>query len=204
MFYLAQTYECLGLRDKAWETYEKRIAAGGWREEVYESKYRLARLAIADGKSDEEIEKLYLQAYQYAPHRAEPLYELGHRYWKQGNNAMAFLYAYAAAGMSLPKTDNLFIDYDVYVFKRFELLGIVAFYVGRHEIGKWAAQKALDARPEQEHLKKNLEFYDGSPAALSRKKSPWLLLRIAAPSMLSSRPSLRPKEIHRPFLRFGL
>ena len=40
VFYLAQTYDLIGDRDAALDTYQKRIDMGGWQQEVFESHLR--------------------------------------------------------------------------------------------------------------------------------------------------------------------
>lgn len=67
VFYLAQTYECLGDKEKAIEYYNKRSGMGGWAEEVYISMLRSAKFS-------DDILGL-LAAYSYRPTRLEALYE---------------------------------------------------------------------------------------------------------------------------------
>src|SRR5689334_13486039 len=43
MFYLAQTYMDAGRHDEASAWYERRIAVGGWEEEIWYSMYRIAQ-----------------------------------------------------------------------------------------------------------------------------------------------------------------
>lgn len=73
LFYYAQTLECLGRLDEAAKAYYVRIAHGGWAEEIYESKWRLARIARAQGKPWTEIRALLLFAHAQSPWRPEPL-----------------------------------------------------------------------------------------------------------------------------------
>lgn len=67
VFYLAQTYECLGNHKEAVNWYLKRAEMGGWVEEVYIAKMRA-------GKLSDNI-SLLLEAYSYRPERLEALYE---------------------------------------------------------------------------------------------------------------------------------
>ena len=75
-FYIGQSYECLERFEEAYEWYERRFAIGGWFEEAYEAKYRMARCAKAMGKPWPEVQQLYLDAHSYLPARAEPLFEI--------------------------------------------------------------------------------------------------------------------------------
>jgi glycosyltransferase involved in cell wall biosynthesis len=73
LFYLAQTYEHLGILDKATDSYAERILAGGWEEEVYYSMFRLADIYYRITKDIHKSLNLYLNAFVYRPCRLESL-----------------------------------------------------------------------------------------------------------------------------------
>jgi hypothetical protein len=158
-FYLAQTYLWLGRHDAAEAMFRRRIALGGWAEEVYESKAALARIAAARGVPWGEVEVRWLDAHAFAPHRAEPLYAIALHYDALGQHALTFLFARRGAELPLPVRDTLFVDEDVYTWKLADLVGTSAYWIGEYTVGEAAARKAAEARPGDARLAKNLAFY---------------------------------------------
>ena len=112
MFYLAQTYHSLGRWQDSTKMYKKRIAAGGWDEEVWYSQYMIAQCHQNLGNI-EKFEEWMLRAYKYRPSRAESLYKLAKYFREKGQHYKA--YQYAQMGTGIPKShDSLFIEKDVY------------------------------------------------------------------------------------------
>jgi hypothetical protein len=72
-YHLAQTYREAGHHTMAIEAYLRRAAMGGWAEEVWSALYNAGRCRQAQDRFDEAL-ALYLQAYDFRPSRAEPLY----------------------------------------------------------------------------------------------------------------------------------
>ncbi len=129
-FYLAQSYRDAGRHALAIEWYRKRIEAGGWVEEVWNSKYEIARAYQRLGNS-ESAKKFYLEAFEYRPSRAESLYELG----KICNEAGEFFqaYVYLNHAVSIPRTEDvLFVSSEVYDYLMTFELSISAYWVGKH------------------------------------------------------------------------
>ena len=158
-FYLAQTYLWLGRLDEATAAFHRRIALGGWWEEVYESKMALARASERGGKPWSETLTLYLDAHVFAPTRAEPLHAIAFHYDAAKQPALTYLFARRAAELPLPTNVSLFVDEDVYRWKAADLLGASAYWVGQFEVGEQAVRKALAARPNDARIQKNLDFY---------------------------------------------
>jgi glycosyltransferase involved in cell wall biosynthesis len=73
-FYLAQSYRDSQQWEKSLEAYLKRASLGGWNEEVFYSYYQAARIMEILKKEFDEIIRMYFQAYQVAPWRAESLW----------------------------------------------------------------------------------------------------------------------------------
>jgi hypothetical protein len=165
VFYLAQTYLWLGRYDAAETMFQKRIALGGWAEEVYESKVALARVAAGRGAPWALVQARWLEAHAFAPHRAEPLYAIALHYDGLGQHALTFLFARRGAELPLPTRDTLFVDEEVYTWKLADLVGASAFWIGEHAIGEAAARKASEARPGDARLAKNLAYYTDLPRA---------------------------------------
>lgn len=72
-FYLAQTLKCLGRKQEAIPLYKKRIALGGWWEEVWYSHYMIAELWRDLGRVD-KMEAWVQRGYKQYPKRAEAIY----------------------------------------------------------------------------------------------------------------------------------
>lgn len=116
-FYLAQSLECLGHLEAASAAYRERCNRGGWREEVYESLYRIARIAERMGKPWPDVQQLYLDAFNFSPHRAEPLRMIARHYDASVGGAARNLSDFfhgAANDIPFPISDRLFIDRSAY------------------------------------------------------------------------------------------
>eukprot|EP00947_MAST-08B_sp_MAST-8B-sp1_P003914 g3914.t1 len=172
-FYIAQTHECLRLWEGAFKWYQTRFELGGWKEEAYEAKFRMGRVSRHLGVPWIESQQHYLDAHAYLPARAEPLYAVAH-YWhsEQKNYPLSYIYALRGSQIKFPAHLRLFVDKTVYDFKIHDLLGIIAYYVNEHAIGKKAVLKALELYPDDKRLIKNLSFYltDDDIKALEDKR----------------------------------
>lgn len=76
MFYLAQSYRDAEEFDKSILCYEKRVAMGGWREEIYWSLFQIASIKQLLKKPTDILINDYFRAYRASPHRSEALYGL--------------------------------------------------------------------------------------------------------------------------------
>lgn len=159
LFYLAQSYDCLGFLDEAAYWYKKRTQAGGWVEEVFMAHYRLAQ--VYEKLEDWDNAFLhYMKSYALRSTRAEPLIKIAQHYWHSGNHATGFLFAKRACETSYPEADILFIDKYLYDFVRYDVLACCAWYIQEYEIGKQATLEALKHLPDAPHLKRNLALYN--------------------------------------------
>ena len=177
LFYLAQTYMCLGDYKESIKWYKKRVEAKGWVEEVF---YSLLQIGISyeqlannssnklvewQKKSKPEVEigdlinqkeeffaksLLYLQkAWEYRPTRAEPLYHLARIHRIQSNNHLGFMYAIQGKEIPYPSNDLLFVDYHVYEYLFDYEISICANYINEKvEIGR-ESQKFLESIIDQ-------------------------------------------------------
>ncbi len=164
LFYLAQTYECLGQRAEAVQTYERRIEVGGWSEEVFESRLRRAKLLGELGRPWPDVQQAYLEAFGADPARAEPLVQIAQHWYDRDDHALTYLFARRAAELPRPRR-LLFVDESAYEFRAADLAAISGFYLGgdaRSEGGS-LARRCVRARPSDERLRANWAFY--APAA---------------------------------------
>jgi len=126
MFYLANTYREMGRHPEAIQWYRRRIAAGGWDEEVWASYYGIAR-SYSSLDNEPAFVLACFDAYNYRPSRAESLSLLA-RWWREhGKNDAAILIAEEVARIPLPG-DILFIDRDVYERRNEADVAISGFY----------------------------------------------------------------------------
>lgn len=158
-FYLAQTYFWLTRHEQAEPAFRRRIAMGGWAEEVYESRMALARIALAQDRPWSEVLERYLDAHAGAPHRAEPLHAIALHHDGLGQHALTFLYARRGLELPLPIEDSLFVDEEVYTWKLADLAASSGYWLGELAVGEAAARQAVKNHPGDPRLEKNLGFY---------------------------------------------
>ncbi len=126
MFYLANTYRDAREFDLAALWYRKRIAAGGWDEEVWAARRMLA-LCYRDRGDHPEFVAAAMEAYNNRPSRAEPLHDLAHAYRLRGENEAAVAMCELGAAIPLP-TDILFLEDPVYRYGFEQETSISGFY----------------------------------------------------------------------------
>ena len=139
-FYLANTYFDTGSLDLAEEYYKKRIALGGWEQEMWYSMYRLGLVAIQQKKPERAV-ACWLDACETVPRRIENLYEIVKYYRVEGKTKTARAFydraLHALAELSTQeKSDFLFLHNDIYTYKLFYEWTIIAFYEGVRDIRK--------------------------------------------------------------------
>lgn len=125
-FYLAQTLREAGRFEEAISAYQRRIELGGWEEEVWYSRWMIARCRQAMGNLESFVSEC-LSAYQQRPTRAEPLHSLAQYYGQQRQYELSALFA--EAGLSVPRPDDmLFVEEHVYRYSLRHELSISAYY----------------------------------------------------------------------------
>jgi len=159
-FYLAQSYFDSQQWDKAMEAYEKRADMGGWEEEIFFSKFRIAILRGLTEKTFLEVKEGFLEAWDSRPNRAEPLYEISKMYRSMDKPRLAYIYAKMGVSIPYPEQDILFIAKDVYDWKMLDEYSSVAFYAGDFVTGAMASKKLLeDNKFEEEHRERITQNY---------------------------------------------
>lgn len=132
-FYAGQSYKDYSDRENSNKYYRMRIQMGGWFEETYYSYYQVAKNLQEMGKSDEEVEKAYLEAYNFLKVRSEPLYELAAMYRLKGNFEKSYHFGCMALKIPFPKDLGLFISKDVYDWKTKDECSISAYYLKKYQ-----------------------------------------------------------------------
>jgi glycosyltransferase involved in cell wall biosynthesis len=133
MFYLAQTYKCLGEFENSIRMYEKRIKAGGWPEEIYYSYYMIGECYL-NLKDVFNFERYMQMAHEYRPIRGETIYKLAEHYRVRGQHYKAYHYIQLGRKISHPQDDVLFIEPNVYKYLFDYEASIVEYYV-HHDRG---------------------------------------------------------------------
>jgi len=163
-FYLAQSYFDSQQFEKAKEAYQKRVDMGGWEEEVFYSLFRIAIVTLLLKEEWEKVHSAFLEAWDFRPIRAEPLYELARLYRSAGKPRLGYLYARMACTMTYPEQDILFIGSDVYDWKSLDEVCSCAFYCHRYKEGYEACKILVEKKniPENEmkRIKDNLLHYE--------------------------------------------
>ena len=176
-FYLAQSYFDSQQWDKSFEAYGKRVDMGGWEEECFYSLFRRAMIAGMQNKPFGEVCELLRQSYEYRPIRAEPLVELSRLYRMNNRPRTAYLYARAAAELSIPPHDILFVSEDCYKWRALDELSATAFFMFKFEEGYAATRKLLQENfvpaSELPRVKANMVHYEGKMKEINQQKSEW-------------------------------
>jgi hypothetical protein len=127
---------------------------GRWDEEVWFSKFRLGIIKGVQGAELREIIDYHLDAFEFRPFRAEPLYEISRIYRALEKPRIAWIYAKIGCELPYPKDDILFIGADVYDWKMVDEFAATAYYAHDVSNGLRASEmllSKLDRIPESEH-----------------------------------------------------
>ena len=183
-FYLANTWRDAGQYEKALPYYEKRVANGGWTQEIFMSLLGIAQIKSKLGHPVKEILAAFEAAHNSCPSRAEALHEAArfcrlHALFEQG-------YRYAAQGLKIPYPKNgLFVADWTYNYGLLDELSICAYWTGRYAESRAACDKLLNGHKlpasERERVRKNHDF------AVENLEADWTHV---APDMLAYRQAL--------------
>lgn len=129
-YYLANSYKNIGKFKEAIERYQKRVAIGGWIEEIFYSCYEI-------GCCYKELQDMpnavhwWLEAFDRHPKRSESLYEITKYYREVGKQQTAMIFCEKGFTIPYPNDDVLFIRKDVYEYMFEYEYSILAYYTGR-------------------------------------------------------------------------
>lgn len=161
VFYLAQTYDCLGERKLAYDHYEIRSnMIGGFEEERFYSLLQCGKLANDILKNNHLAIHWYTRACTHTNcDRAEPLIALSYIFNGLKNVKLAHAFAKLACELKYPKDDLLFVDTDCYDYLRWHQLGIVSWYAGKMSDGYLGCMEAIKSK-NKDIDRNNLTFYE--------------------------------------------
>tara|TARA_Y100000780_G_scaffold205743_1_gene200920 strand:+ start:6771 stop:8762 length:1992 start_codon:yes stop_codon:yes gene_type:complete len=133
LFYLANSYRDSGQKEKAIETYERRIEKEEWEEETWNSIYWIGKLYLELGEIEKGIFNL-LRAYNFRPQRAESIYAIVKYYRENGENNLAWEFCNIGENIKYPE-DILFIEKKVYYYLFNYEKSILSFYKNNQDLG---------------------------------------------------------------------
>ena len=136
-FYLANTLKDMGQNDEAIEMYKRRIALGGWNQEIWYSYYKIGTCYKNLGKMPEALDA-WLMGYDILPNRVENLYEIIKYYRETSKHNLSYLF-YTLAKNAISecgskKDEYLFLENDVYTHKCDYEYTIIAYYIENKNI----------------------------------------------------------------------
>ena len=162
-FYLAQSWRDADEYDLAILHYNRRIEMGGWEEEVFISKYQIARMMERLGKPWHECLLEYQEAWAHTPERAEPLYKIGSYYFEKRNWPLAWLYLKQAAELQKPEHLLLFIEDAVYDYMAKLDAAVAAGNLGNWKESEKLHKELIKDKSLSEKIRKiakqNLEYF---------------------------------------------
>ena len=126
VFYLAQTYDCLGESEEALKLYKERYSIqSGYREERYIAMYRAGKIYLTVKNQQSEGFFTLMEAFKLRPDRVEPLVLMA---MNTLDPSVKHLFASRACHLPFPVADSLFIDMGAYDYHRWDQLGIAGYY----------------------------------------------------------------------------
>jgi glycosyltransferase involved in cell wall biosynthesis len=181
-FYLANSYRDAGQIEKAIETFRKRIAIGGWIEEVWHSHYSIGNCYESLGQMEKAISS-WIDAFEAHPKRIESLYKIVNYYRERGKNHAAYLFAntaYDSLRRYGASDDYLFLQKDVYDYKLDYEMTILGYYANyRNESIPLLSMKVLSyphlPDATSANVLNNYKFYSPKITALSTQSQKALL-----------------------------
>jgi tetratricopeptide (TPR) repeat protein len=190
MFYLAQTYYCMGQYLDSIFWYEKRSlnTKDAFEEEIWYSIYRI-------GQSYEAVHNYpkmvywYLKAIGRRPHRIEPYVRLA-KHWIFNDHDLQYWNGcqLLKQGLKLarPEVDVLFVELSMYQYEAYWALSVGSYYIKRYHEGRAACMKVLSCPSTPGNMREGVykflnEFYGDKLPPPMTEESP-LIEKVIVPS----------------------
>ena len=152
-FYLGQTYQMLQRWTESFAWYEKRWEMLDGEEERWEARYRMGYVGEKI-LSWPKVVDIYLSTLVYKP---DALYDLAYHYYKLKEYETSYEYVVRAVK---PSNGTMFVRRHRWAYLIPDLLGTVAWFVNEMSVGRAAVLRALEYKPNDPRLLKNLAEYE--------------------------------------------
>ena len=162
-FYLGNSYHDSGRFGEAIDMYKKRIAFGGWQEEVWYSYYRIGHCYRNMDRINDAI-CYWMEGYDFYPERLEGIYEIIKHYRIISKHKLSHLF-YKIAEKIINDKNNidsyLFLHKDIYTSKIYYEYTIIASWLGIRNINNEIIKVLNNSKDEHEvsNLLQNMKFY---------------------------------------------
>lgn len=141
-FYLAQSYRDAQMWPESLEAYQKRADMGGWVDEVFYSLFQVGRIKEILNHPIDDIIKVYFQAFQVAPYRAESLWAAARLCRMNCRFDQGYIFAKHAMNIRSPD-GALFVAAPIYEWCIKDEFAISAFWTGHYKESKIAAEMLM-------------------------------------------------------------
>jgi tetratricopeptide (TPR) repeat protein len=156
-FYIANSYKNIGQFAEAIEWYKKRVALGGWYEEVFYSLFEIGN-SYNELKEYEKAIFYWLEAWNKHPRRAESLYEVVKHYRIHSKHQLAQTFCDIGKSIPFPKEDMLFIKHHVYD-RLFDYEQSVLYYYTKKPIKYSIFLDLIGKNCHKHNVLDNYQFY---------------------------------------------
>jgi glycosyltransferase involved in cell wall biosynthesis len=146
LFHLGQSYIAAGEPELALEYYQKCVEIGGWPEETWVALFQIAETKQHLQREWPEVLAAYLDAYQYRPTRAEPLYRIAVHYRWARAFELAHMFLRQAVSIPYPEEDFLFVEERLYRYVIKMALATCCYQLGQYEAGLRYCDELLQDR----------------------------------------------------------
>lgn len=148
IFNLAQSYAAAGEPVQALKYYQQRVEMRGWPEEVWCALLKVAELKQLLHREWPEVLQAYLDAFQFRPSRAEPLYRIAVNYRWEGAFHLAHLFLQQAVAIPYPQQDYLEIEERLYGYLIKMALATCCYHIGQYDAGIRFCDELLQDRQQ--------------------------------------------------------
>lgn len=129
----------------ALECFEKRVALGGWDQEIFYALFRIAALQDRLAFPFEIVRLNYEKAHLYRPSRSEPIVALGLSYLARKEDEEAYHWLEKAVKLPLP-SDTIYVMQSLYDYEALFFFADAAFRLGK-AVETWDAYRKLLNNP---------------------------------------------------------
>ncbi|HEX3249364.1 MAG TPA: glycosyltransferase, partial [Pyrinomonadaceae bacterium] len=134
-FHLGQSYAAAGELELAIEYFQRCVEIGGWPEEVWLALFQIAETKERLQRAWPEVLAAYLDAYQYRPSRAEPLYRIAVHYRWSNEFHLAHMFLKQAAEIPYPVNEISFVEERLYRYVIKMALATCCYQIGQYDAG---------------------------------------------------------------------